>query len=67
MRVVEFGFLLIGLCLLFLRAVKDGLHGEHSNNAEDLVGAAHINRVDQAFGESRLHGEVGHLASKAGQ
>lgn len=49
--VVELRLLLVGLLLLFLGAVEDGLHREHGDDRKDLVGAAHVDRGYQDFGE----------------
>lgn len=66
-RVVEFGFLLVGLLLLVLGPVEDGLHGKHRDDSEHLVGASQVHGGDQNLGERRFHGEVGHLPPESCQ
>ena len=65
--VVEFGFLLVGLLLLFFRAVEDSLDGEHGDDAEHFFGTAPVHRCNEDFGKGWLHRKVGHFAPKTCQ
>jgi len=47
LRLVELGLLLVGLRLLLLGPVKDGLDGEHRHNRQHLLAAVQLARRDE--------------------
>eukprot|EP00162_Nutomonas_longa_P013791 comp21710_c0_seq1/m.48328 comp21710_c0_seq1/g.48328 ORF comp21710_c0_seq1/g.48328 comp21710_c0_seq1/m.48328 type:complete len:398 (-) comp21710_c0_seq1:968-2161(-) len=62
---VELCLFQIGLLLLVAGPVEDGLHGEHRDDGQQLLGASQVDRDNQRLCHLRLERELGHLAAEA--